>query len=608
MNLVSAFYLPGMVPRDYILDESVELDVNVVSSSDIRSSFDFYDERFHFCKPQSIYSKSESLGSILFGDRLYNSDFKISMGADDSCHELCKVEVDVHDAAFINEKIRERYMLNWFIDGLPAAQTVTDADTGNTLMNLGFHLGTLIKEGEKEIPFLNNHYDITIQYHITSMKTYRIVGVRVDPYSVQTINKDNKCNYAGHKADFALNESSKNTVSYSYNVRWVEKNISWGTRWDTYLHQNDPKIHWFSIVNSIVIVVMLSGMIVMILLRALHKDITRYNSFVDDSDGGNEDFGWKLVHADVFRPPNHRMILSVLVGNGAQLICMSMVTLLFSLLGFLSPSSRGSLITVALVFYVCFSVVTGYVSARIYKMWQGEYWKMNVALSAFLVPGVIFIIFSISNTIFWATHSSSALPFGTFVVLILLWFVISIPLCILGAYFGFTQAAIESPCKINQIPRQIPTQPFYLNKWVVALVGGILPFGSIFIELYFIMGSIWFHRIYYIFGFLFLVFVILIITCSEVVVLMCYFHLCSEDYNWSWRAFMCSGSAGFYMFLYSILFYVRKMHNITEWEAIVSYFGWSLVMSVMFIIMTGSIGYAACLLFIHRIFRSIKID
>lgn len=33
---------------------------------------------------------------------------------------------------------------------------------------------------------------------------------------------------------------------------------------------------------------------------------------------------------------------------------------------------------------------------------------------------------------------------------------------------------------------------------------------------------------YYMFGFLFLVFIILIITCSETTVLLCYFHLCAE--------------------------------------------------------------------------------
>jgi transmembrane 9 superfamily protein 2/4 len=36
------------------------------------------------------------------------------------------------------------------------------------------------------------------------------------------------------------------------------------------------------------------------------------------------------------------------------------------------------------------------------------------------------------------------------------------------------------------------------------------------------------HQFYYLFGFLFLVFVILAITCAEITIVMCYFQLCSE--------------------------------------------------------------------------------
>ena len=85
--------------------------------------------------------------------------------------------------------------------------------------------------------------------------------------------------------------------------------------------------------NSLVIVLFLSGMVAMITIRSLHKDIARYNS-VESSEEAQEEFGWKLVHGknpktaffknnlwflgDVFRPPNMGMLFSVLCGNGAQ--------------------------------------------------------------------------------------------------------------------------------------------------------------------------------------------------------------------------------------------------------------------------------------------------
>ena len=42
-------------------------------------------------------------------------------------------------------------------------------------------------------------------------------------------------------------------------------------------------------------------------------------------------------------------------------------------------------------------------------------------------------------------------------------------------------------------------------------------------------------KIYYMFGFIFLVSLILIVTCSETTILLCYFHLAAEDYRWWWR-------------------------------------------------------------------------
>eukprot|EP00116_Pleurobrachia_bachei_P017672 sb/3477934/ len=40
-----------------------------------------------------------------------------------------------------------------------------------------------------------------------------------------------------------------------------------------------------------------------------------------------EEFGWKLVHGDVFRPPRKGMMLSVLIGSGAQVFFMISVTI-----------------------------------------------------------------------------------------------------------------------------------------------------------------------------------------------------------------------------------------------------------------------------------------
>lgn len=149
------------------------------------------------------------------------------------------------------------------------------------------------------------------------------------------------------------------------------------------------------------------------------------------------------------------------------------------------------------ILFMIFGSIAGFVSARIYKMNGGESWKANVALTAVLFPGIILGELFGLNFFLIASHSSGAVPFGSMLAVLALWALISLPLSVIGSYFGFRKPRIEHPVRTNQIPRQIPDQPFYLRTIPSVLMGGLLPFGAIFIELYFIMNSIWFHRIYY---------------------------------------------------------------------------------------------------------------
>jgi ABC-type spermidine/putrescine transport system permease subunit I len=51
-------------------------------------------------------------------------------------------------------------------------------------------------------------------------------------------------------------------------------NASQATRWDNYLHIFDPKIHWFSLINSLLIAAFLCVMVSMILYRSVARDVS----------------------------------------------------------------------------------------------------------------------------------------------------------------------------------------------------------------------------------------------------------------------------------------------------------------------------------------------
>ncbi|KAI9704603.1 MAG: hypothetical protein M1820_005516 [Bogoriella megaspora] len=621
----SAFYLPGIAPVSYRVGDKVPLNVNHLTPSQsqrdnqVRSvfSFDYYYNAFHFCQPEDGPKYiSESLGSILFGDRIQTSPFDLHMAKNETCKAVCKAQTfEARDAKFVNRRIWQNYNINWLIDGLPAGQLQLDPNTDTKFYSPGFALGSL----RDEQAILHNHYDIIIDYHKANKDEYRVVGILVEPSSMKDSRyvDEGQAECGDPDVPILLSEKSNTQVTWTYSVYWRPSSTSFATRWDKYLHVFDPKIHWFSLINSAVIVIFLIGMVSTILVRTLRKDIARYNRLdqlgLDDlggtsiEDGVQEDSGWKLVHGDVFRPPRHPLILSILVGNGAQLFMMTGFTIAFALLGFLSPSNRGSLATVMVLLYTLFGFVGGYISSRVYKSFSGDAWKRLFALVPVAIPAAVFAQFFLLNLFVWARNSSGAVPFSTMLVVVAIWFLISVPLSIGGSWLGFRATDPPPPTKTNQIPRQIPKSRGWLRPAPSMLLAGVLPFGAIFVELYFIMNSIWFSKVYYMFGFLFICYGLMIMTSAAVTVIMVYFLLCTENYHWQWRSFCTAGASAGYVFAYAMLYWMRTM-SFSSWTSGVLYLGYSALISGLFFILTGTIGFLAAWGFVHKIYGSLKID
>jgi transmembrane 9 superfamily protein 2/4 len=349
-SLSSAFYLPGVAPTDYGKGQKVPLNVNhltpTVSERDDQLhsvfSYDYYYPLFHFCQPaEGIKDVRESLGSILFGDRIRTSPFVLSMAENEDCKALCNTTFDMLSSQFVNDVIWRGYNVNWLIDRLPAAQQSIDPQTGSEFYSPGFLLGRSEDDGSV---LLHNHYNIQIEYHTVrgfrDTEKYRVVGVLVEPESRKDskVLGDGSVDCSVGSPPLKLSEDEDTFVTWTYSVHWIESQTAWATRWDKYLHVFDPHIHWYSLTYSAVFVVLLVALVSTILLRALRKDIARYNRLdminladLDGTsaaveDGIQEDSGWKLVHGDVFRCPKHPLLLSVFLGNGAQLFVMTGVT------------------------------------------------------------------------------------------------------------------------------------------------------------------------------------------------------------------------------------------------------------------------------------------
>ena len=443
---------------------------------------------------------------------------------------------------------------------------------------------------------------------------YRIVGFEVTPLSIA----DHSCPPSGElpkgTSAFTISRNvgarNQTEIRFTYSVRFVESNVRWATRFDTLLKVSSgrKKMQMFAIINSMMLALFLTALLAVVLFRTLRRDCARYGisagDIIDDfNDDFDNDVGWRLLRGDVFRAPTAGGMLSVLCGSGAQLVLVSLITLVFVLLGIVSPHRRGNLITGLLLIWVLSSGFGGYVAARLHKAMGGIRWRLVTFGVAIVLPGIAFSTFFVVNLFMWMMGSTGAAPFLTMFLLLFLWLGVSVPLAFAGTYLGYRRKAYDFPVRTNQIPRPIPRQPAYLSTPCVYLVAGILPFGVVCIELRVILNSIYLDEFYHFFGFLVAVMTVLAITCAEVSVVVVFVKLSNCDYGWWWNSWLSSASSGGYVFLYSVYYLLTSPG--ADPKNVVSNFlflAYCTLGSLCFSLLTGTIGFLSSLAFVRRIY------
>jgi transmembrane 9 superfamily member 2/4 len=630
---VHAFYVPGVHPEAFLENAPVPLKVNSLTSTHTQIPRDFY--RLPFCRPtEGVRMASENLGEFLTGNKIQNSPYVINMRKEVHCQKVCQTKFEKDDFARLKLHIKHGYHNNWIIDNLPSAAIAMDVKgKERKLYSGGFPIGFM--DEDKKIAYVNNHVNINIDYHKFDTG-YRVVAFAVEPMSVKhkfvgsyiwdgvSIDGMNRVletcpSSTEHMQQQHIKEfqevGSDVTIIYTYDVIWKESDVEWSSRWDVYLSENHlvpAQVHWYSITNSILVVLFLSLLVFSILVRNLRRDIAAYNSIATLTDEEKEDeadeSGWKLIHADVFRPPqSHPMLYCVFLGSGSQLALTVLFAIIFSAIGFLSPARRGSLLNAFLAFYVLTGVIAGYVSSRLYKSFRGMQWQLCTLTVALFFPGIAFGTFLFFNVILWFLHSSASAPFLDVIMVAALWCCITVPLVFMGAFFGYKSESIEFPTETSTIARAIPPVPLLLDPMVGMVLTGIIPFAAAYVELFFIMSSLWMDQFYYVFGFTLIVYIILIITCAEATVLLVYYQLCAENHRWWWFAFFSSGSTAFYTFIYSF-FWFRTLGASRMVMTYLLYFGYMFLISFAMLLLFGTVGALTSLWFLRKIFSTIKVD
>lgn len=97
------------------------------------------------------------------------------------------------------------------------------------------------------------------------------------------------------------------------------------------------------------------------------------------------------------------------------------------------------------ILYTVFGFIGGYVAARVYKSLGGDAFKRLIALTPVMLPALIFSVFFLLNLFVWIKGSSGAVPFGTMLATVIIWFVISVPLSVAGSWLGLRQKVCPVP-------------------------------------------------------------------------------------------------------------------------------------------------------------------
>lgn len=279
---------------------------------------------FDFCTADESNSPVENLGQVVFGERIRSSPYEISFLENATCVPLCTKTYKGGDAdserrlMIMKKGMSLNYQHHWIIDNMPVTWCYP-LQNDRQYCSTGFSMGCLVRNSKNpEIEescalnplynrpgtyYLFNHVDLVITYHSGAKEEWgnafnqnngRIISIKVTPSSIHHDPKKPDCSNTLplEIPAIPLEQGKTIDVLYTYSIKFVQNNtIKWSSRWD-YILESMPhtNIQWFSILNSLVIVLFLSGMVAMIMLRTLHKDIARYNQ-MDSGEDAQEEFG-----------------------------------------------------------------------------------------------------------------------------------------------------------------------------------------------------------------------------------------------------------------------------------------------------------------------------
>ncbi|EGR27520.1 hypothetical protein IMG5_194690 [Ichthyophthirius multifiliis] len=596
--IIRSFNIPGFSENSYNKNSILEVLVSEVKSLETQLPYKY--NEFDFCDAYQRQDIDESIAEALLGENKQVSQIQFQVFQFNLNYFILRnnyfilqhnqIQVKVFQKNHWKEFLLDFIMLQIFIYSIN-----------------NFYFIQINKKKEQNEFYLYNHFDFTVIYYQDSFEKYKIAVFQVIPSSQGAFDyKTPFCQI--QKNDQIVQKQDLKNIFYTYSVKYIMDNTkSITSRWERYRNQEDLENHQGTLINSFTVNLALALLIYCILRRILMKDLSQYSQ-LQHQETDNDEMGWKQLKSDVFRAPGNPIVLSTFVGVGLQLGTIIILSIVFIAIQYNFEKYRtSSFLNVLIIFYIISGFISGYYSARIYKMLGGCYWLRSTILTTIIFPGIISFIYFIIEFAMFLEESLYTIRFKTIFQLFFFWFLVQIPLVFFGSVLGFKRQKIQQICRINPVPMPIPKQYIFLSRHMLCIIGGLLPFGCILFELTYIVKSIWNNQFFYLFGFLLLAVLLLIITCAEISILLTYVQLNNGNHKWWWNSFYSTGFCGVYVYAYCFFYWLFYL-NITRLSSTIMYFGTMAIGSIAMFLFCGSVGFVSSCLFTRYIYAQIKAD
>lgn len=197
---------------------------------------------------EAMIEKKETLGEVLNGDRLMSSVYELKFGEDKTDVVLCHKRLTSSEIARFRDTIAQDFYFQMYYDDLPLWGFIGKVE--------GDYSGQVEKHTKY---YLFSHLKFDVLYNAD-----RVIG----------INSFSDPNYL-----VDISENTEIDVQFTYSVSWNLTSERSETRMNKYslasLHPISKRIHFFSFLNSITVVVLLIGLLSFLFMRHLKNELRR---------------------------------------------------------------------------------------------------------------------------------------------------------------------------------------------------------------------------------------------------------------------------------------------------------------------------------------------